>query len=140
MRRSRKRCVLCLHVAFRSLIRLQEEEQAKREEKEAAEAAKAAAKLEAEGADAVAEGTETAQSGEAAPTLAIPLVDPRMTKEQLNELAEALAILTAKSSIAKERDELHELLEDNLLSEQVSCLCKTRLCRADHGAGIRSAR
>ena len=49
-------------------------------------------------------------------------VDARMTKEQLNELAEALSILTAKSSISKERDELHELLEENLLSEAVSLL------------------
>lgn len=41
----------------------------------------------------------------------------KMTKEQLNELAEALSILTAKSSIAKERNELAALFEDNLLSE-----------------------
>jgi len=46
--------------------------------------------------------------------------DARMTKEQLGELAEALAILTAKSSIVKERDELKELLQENLLSEAVS--------------------
>lgn len=43
-----------------------------------------------------------------------------MTKEQLNELAEALNILTAKSSIVKERKELQALLEDNMLSEAVS--------------------
>lgn len=46
--------------------------------------------------------------------------DARMTKEQLGELAEALSILTAKSSIVKERDELKALLEDNLLTEAVS--------------------
>lgn len=45
-----------------------------------------------------------------------------MTKEQLSELAEALNILTAKSSIVKERRELQTLLEDNMLSEAVSCL------------------
>jgi LETM1 and EF-hand domain-containing protein 1 len=44
-----------------------------------------------------------------------------MTKEQLSELAEALNILTAKSSIVKERRELQTLLEDNMLSEAVSC-------------------
>jgi LETM1 and EF-hand domain-containing protein 1 len=44
-----------------------------------------------------------------------------MTKEQLSELAEALNILTAKSSIVKERRELQSLLEDNMLSEAVSC-------------------
>jgi len=43
-----------------------------------------------------------------------------MTKEQLSELAEALNILTAKSSIVKERRELQTLLEDNMLSEAVS--------------------
>lgn len=46
--------------------------------------------------------------------------DARMTKEQLSELAEALNILTAKSSIVKERQELQALLEDNMLSEAVS--------------------
>lgn len=50
--------------------------------------------------------------------------DARMTKEQLGELAEALAILTAKSSIVKERDELKELLQENLLSEAVSQMPK----------------
>jgi LETM1 and EF-hand domain-containing protein 1 len=45
-----------------------------------------------------------------------------MTKEQLSELAEALNILTAKSSIVKERRELQTLLEDNMLSEAVSYL------------------
>ena len=43
-----------------------------------------------------------------------------MTKEQLSELAEALNILTAKSSIVKERRELQTLLEDNMLYEAVS--------------------
>ena len=52
-----------------------------------------------------------------------------MSKEQLNELAEALNILTAKSSIVKERDELRAILEDNLLSEQVSrCFLVSLLC------------
>lgn len=48
--------------------------------------------------------------------------DARMTKEQLGELAEALHILTAKSSIVKERDELKELLQENLMSEAVSAI------------------
>lgn len=46
--------------------------------------------------------------------------DAKMTKEQLMELAEALSILTAKSSIVKERDELQALFADNLLSEAES--------------------
>jgi hypothetical protein len=46
--------------------------------------------------------------------------DGRMTKEQLGELAEALSILSAKSSIVKERDELKQLMSDNIASEEVS--------------------
>lgn len=42
-----------------------------------------------------------------------------MTKEQLNELAEALTVLSAKSSIVKEREELKALMQDNIKSEQV---------------------
>ncbi len=43
-----------------------------------------------------------------------------MTKEQLGELAEALSILSAKSSIVKERDDLKHLMEENIVSEEVS--------------------
>lgn len=46
--------------------------------------------------------------------------DAKMTKEQIGELAEALSLFTAKSSIEKERHELKEILEDNLLSEAES--------------------
>lgn len=46
------------------------------------------------------------------------LDDARMTTEQLNELGEALSILSAKSSVIKERDELQALLEQNLQSEK----------------------
>ncbi|KAG8906052.1 hypothetical protein FRB99_007709 [Tulasnella sp. 403] len=38
--------------------------------------------------------------------------DARMTSEQLNELAQALAILSAKSTVVQERDELRELVEE----------------------------
>ncbi|KAF8323199.1 LETM1-domain-containing protein, partial [Clavulina sp. PMI_390] len=44
--------------------------------------------------------------------------DARMTTEQLNELGEALSVLSAKSSVIKERNELQALLEDNLQSEK----------------------
>src|SRR6266436_483254 len=37
----------------------------------------------------------------------------RMTTEQLKELGEALSILSAKSSVLKERDELRALMEEN---------------------------
>jgi LETM1 and EF-hand domain-containing protein 1 len=42
-----------------------------------------------------------------------------MTTEQLRELGEALSILSAKSSVLKERDELRHLMEENLHSEEV---------------------
>lgn len=42
-----------------------------------------------------------------------------MSKEQLGELAEALTVLSAKSSIVKEREELKALMQDNIKSEQV---------------------
>ena len=37
-----------------------------------------------------------------------------MTAEQLNELADALLVLSAKSSVLKERDELRALMKENL--------------------------
>lgn len=42
-----------------------------------------------------------------------------MTGEQLNELAESLSILSAKSSVLKERDELRALMAENLQAEEV---------------------
>ncbi|KAI9456643.1 LETM1-domain-containing protein [Lactarius psammicola] len=39
--------------------------------------------------------------------------DARMTTEQLKELVEVLSVLSAKSSVLKERDELHALMEEN---------------------------
>jgi len=46
-----------------------------------------------------------------------------MTTEQLNELADALAILSSKSSVLKERDELRALMEENLQAEEVRLPC-----------------
>lgn len=45
-----------------------------------------------------------------------------MTTEQLKELAEALSIMSAKSSVLKERDELRALMEENLQADEVSPL------------------
>ncbi|KAF9246111.1 LETM1-like protein-domain-containing protein [Melanogaster broomeanus] len=42
----------------------------------------------------------------------------RMTTEQLKELAEALAIMSARSSVLKERKELRALMEENLQAEE----------------------
>ncbi|OJT07282.1 LETM1 and EF-hand domain-containing protein 1, mitochondrial [Trametes pubescens] len=47
-----------------------------------------------------------------------PVQDARMTTEQLKELAEALSILSTKSSVIKERDELRGLMEENLQAEE----------------------
>ncbi|KAI0075834.1 LETM1-domain-containing protein [Panus rudis PR-1116 ss-1] len=44
--------------------------------------------------------------------------DARMTTEQLKELAEALSVLSAKSSVLKERDELRALMEENLQADE----------------------
>ncbi|KAK4686163.1 hypothetical protein P7C73_g3969, partial [Tremellales sp. Uapishka_1] len=88
----------------------QEEQEARKEKKEAEEAAK---REQEEAAEAASEA-----SGEKKPKHVED--DARMTKEQLGELAEALSILSAKSSIVKERDELKTLLEENLLSEAES--------------------
>ncbi|KAF8654071.1 hypothetical protein AX16_003604 [Volvariella volvacea WC 439] len=42
----------------------------------------------------------------------------RMTQEQLKECAEALSILSSKSSVLKERDELRMLMEENLQADE----------------------
>ncbi|KAF8126259.1 hypothetical protein EV363DRAFT_1115980, partial [Boletus edulis] len=42
----------------------------------------------------------------------------RMTTEQLKELAEALSIMSAKSSVLKERDKLRALMAENLQAEE----------------------
>ncbi|WVR06029.1 hypothetical protein IAU60_003057 [Kwoniella sp. DSM 27419] len=98
-----------------------EEQEARKEEKERKEAEEAAKRAEEEAARAAA---AEASGGQHQPEPEVPEPKPeddaRMTKEQLGELAEALSILTAKSSIVKERDELKALLEDNLLSEAES--------------------
>lgn len=88
------------------------EESARREQEEAAKAV--------EISPAVKEEEPVKEHVEEPLRPAPDQTDARMTKEQLSELAEALSILTAKSSIVKERDELKSLLEDNLLSEAVS--------------------
>lgn len=48
----------------------------------------------------------------------VPEEDARMTTEQLNELGEALCVMSAKSSVLKERDELRALMEENLQGDE----------------------
>ena len=45
-----------------------------------------------------------------------------MTTEQLKELSEALGVLSAKSSVLKERAELRALMEENLQADEVRLL------------------
>lgn len=42
-----------------------------------------------------------------------------MTTGQLKELAEALSVVSAQSSVLKERDELRNLMEENLAADEV---------------------
>ena len=51
-----------------------------------------------------------------------------MTTEQLKELGEALSILSAKSSVLKERDELRSLMEENLSAEEVGTFVLSLSC------------
>lgn len=103
----------------------QEEQEARDAEREAKKAEEARRK-EAEEAEKAATAAAASPSATSAPVEEpVEEKDARMSKEQLNELAEALNILTAKSSIVKERDELKAILEDNLLSEAVSPLSRT---------------
>lgn len=45
-----------------------------------------------------------------------------MTTEQLKELAEALSVVSAQSSVLKERDELRALMEENLAADEVGII------------------
>ncbi|KAI0086618.1 LETM1-like protein-domain-containing protein [Irpex rosettiformis] len=47
-----------------------------------------------------------------------PEIDARMTTEQVKELGEALSILSAKSSVLKERQELRALMDENLQADE----------------------
>lgn len=91
------------------------EDEAEQEQKEevARRAAKEAAELEAKTAEALLPDSELHPE----PEVADPN-DARMTSEQLKELCDALVILSSKSSVLKERDELRSLMEENLQAEE----------------------
>lgn len=110
------------------------DEAAKAEKEQAAASVTADAKAATEAAAAATAATgaapAAAQSGTVHPGASVSVAPPtpekpsvedaKMTKEQIGELAEALSLFTAKSSIEKERQELEAILEDNLLSEAES--------------------
>ncbi|SCV69028.1 BQ2448_2048 [Microbotryum intermedium] len=121
------------------------ETEARKLKKEAEEAAKEQAKqeelekkrLESEEKEKLKVGEEKEQAGEMLPQAEVeaatkadaePLVtepegevtnpeDVRMTSEQVSELGQALEILSAKSSVMKEREELKKLVEENKQAE-----------------------
>ncbi|KAL0946973.1 hypothetical protein HGRIS_013123 [Hohenbuehelia grisea] len=82
----------------------QKEEDARRAKREADELEAATARSLLPDSELMPENTEEA--------------DARMTTEQLKELGEALSILSAKSSVLQERDELRALMEENLQAEE----------------------
>lgn len=55
--------------------------------------------------------------------------EARMTTEQLKELAEALSVLSAQSSVMKERTELRALMEENLAAEEDSASSSNPLAK-----------
>ncbi|SJL00332.1 related to leucine zipper-EF-hand containing transmembrane protein 1 [Armillaria ostoyae] len=90
---------------------IEDEEEQEQKEEDARRAKREADELEAETARALLPDSELMPEG-------IESEDARMTSEQLKELAEALSVLSAKSSVLKERDELRALMEENLLAEE----------------------
>lgn len=94
---------------------LQEQEELIEDEAEQEEEVQAARDAERSRKDA-----ETVEATRILPTASKTRVDDaRMTQEQLSELGEALAILSAKSSVLRERKELSDLMSE-LPSEELN--------------------
>jgi len=116
----------------------QKESEARREKKEREEALKREQEEKEKAAAQVSPEELATQAGAAAPTVEAvesaieesaeaeekkeeDVVDPadvRMTSEQVSELGEALSILSAKSSVIKERAEVKKLIEENNAVEE----------------------
>ncbi|KAF8350756.1 LETM1-domain-containing protein [Amanita rubescens] len=90
---------------------IEDEEEQEQKEEDARRAAKEAAEQEARTAQSLLPDSELVQEAQEAD-------NARMTTEQLKELSEALSIMSSKSSVLKERDELHALMEENLQAEE----------------------
>ncbi|TRM57569.1 LETM1-like protein-domain-containing protein [Schizophyllum amplum] len=91
----------------------EKEELARRAKREADEEIARRAKREADEAEAQAAEDLLPDS-----EFGLDNENARMTTEQLKELSEALNVLSAKSSVLKERDELRALMEENLQAEE----------------------
>ncbi|KAF9500927.1 LETM1-domain-containing protein [Pleurotus eryngii] len=90
---------------------IEDEQEQEQKEEDARRAAKEAAELEARTARSLLPDSELLPEQ-------LEDDDARMTTEQLKELSESLSILSAKSSVLKERDELRALMEENLQAEE----------------------
>nr|GAT47238.1 MRS7 family protein [Mycena chlorophos] len=95
---------------------IEDEEEQEQKEEDARRAAREAAELEASTAQSLLPDSELIP--EAAAAAAVAEDSARMTTEQLKELAEAMSIVSAKSSVLKERDELRALMEENLQADE----------------------
>lgn len=115
----------------------EKESEARREKKEKEEALKRDQEEKDKAAAQVTPEELATQAGVAAPTVeavesaiedpaeaeakeegAVDPADVRMTSEQVSELGEALSILSAKSSVMKERAEVKKLIEENNAVEE----------------------
>ncbi|KAJ7063216.1 LETM1-domain-containing protein [Mycena amicta] len=90
---------------------IEDEEEQEQKEEDARRAKKEAAELEASTAQSLLPDSELLHETAAEDSA-------RMTTEQLKELADAMSILSAKSSVLKERDELRALMEENLQADE----------------------
>ncbi|KAG5646648.1 hypothetical protein DXG03_002638 [Asterophora parasitica] len=91
---------------------IEDEEEQEQKEEDARRAKREAEELEARTAQSLLPDSELM------PEKQIEDENARMTTEQVKELGEALSILSAKSSVLKERNELRSLMEENLLAEE----------------------
>ncbi|GAA6026899.1 hypothetical protein JCM8097_005946 [Rhodosporidiobolus ruineniae] len=100
-------------------LKKEAEEEAKREEQEKREAAEKEKELaEKSQADEMLPESEVKEATKEEPKEPTPdPADVRMTAEQVQELGSALEILSAKSSVIKERTELRKLIEENEKTE-----------------------
>ncbi|GAA5866011.1 hypothetical protein JCM8547_002913 [Rhodosporidiobolus lusitaniae] len=101
-------------------VKKEAEEEAKREEQEKREAEEKEKELaEKSKADEMLPESEVQEATKEEPKEPTPAPeDVRMTAEQVQELGSALEILSAKSSVIKERTELRRLIEENEKTEQ----------------------
>ncbi|KAJ8487225.1 hypothetical protein ONZ45_g14412 [Pleurotus djamor] len=90
---------------------IEDEQEQEQKEEDARRAAREAAELEARTARSLLPDSELLPEG-------VEDDNARMTTEQLKELSEAMSILSAKSSVLKERDELRRLMDENLQAEE----------------------